>query len=149
MKTKHIWVAGMVFVGLCAVTMRADAPDPALPAYEPGPPLQGKLSTKGADGLAQVMKLWIAMFQKVQPGIQWHFETGAPTTSPHRSQQQDERHHLQHLSDRTHHGLPGWLASPRGADTAKSWSPCRLTASGSDRARATRLGQIDGELERL
>jgi len=28
------------------------------------------------------MKLWIAMFQRVQPGIQWHFETGAPTTSP-------------------------------------------------------------------
>ncbi|MDB6165305.1 MAG: pstS [Lacunisphaera sp.] len=52
-----------------------------LPAYQSGPALQGRLSLAGTDSMAPMMRRWIDIFRACQPGVEVHFETGAPPTA--------------------------------------------------------------------
>ena len=61
-------------------TLHAKA-SPALPAYKPVANLSGEIRSVGADTMEDLMKLWIAGFQKIYPNVKIQMEAKASGTA--------------------------------------------------------------------
>ena len=61
-------------------TLHAKA-SPALPAYKPVASLSGEIRSVGADTMEDLMKLWIAGFQKIYPNVKFQMEAKASGTA--------------------------------------------------------------------
>ena len=60
-------------------TLHAKA-DPSLPAYVPATDVTGTLTVMGADTMADLMKIWIAGFNRIHPKITFHLEAKGSLT---------------------------------------------------------------------
>src|SRR5712675_203231 len=60
-------------------TLHAKA-DASLPAYAPAAKVAGTLTVMGTDTMADLMKIWIADFNRIHPGIAFHLEAKGSLT---------------------------------------------------------------------